>query len=72
MAWRYCRKCEGAMDRPTIREIIAGEQQCGCGWTHHIEQHERESAAEDLLERLERIEKILTVTRLGGYPNEPA
>jgi hypothetical protein len=47
------------MDAPDIREVVKGVQECGCGWIHHVEDHEREKAAEDLLWRLDRIEKAL-------------
>jgi hypothetical protein len=80
MAWRYCPKCGSAMDAPTIREVMKGEQRCApqwtsekvkpCDYTHTIEDFERDQAIEEFIERVERIEAVLTKTRLGGYPNE--
>ncbi|WP_315743145.1 hypothetical protein [Bradyrhizobium sp. SZCCHNR1075] len=58
-AWRYCPKCWSGTDATDLREVIKGVQECGCGWTHHVEDHEREQAAVNLIERIERIEQHL-------------
>ncbi len=63
MAWRYCGKCHSAMDAPDIREAIKGVQECGCGWTHHVEDFEKTQALDDLMERLERIEAHLGLSK---------
>ena len=72
-AWRYCPKCDASMDAPTIREALGGEQLCPrCSYVHVVEGYEQQQAFNDFVERVERIEKVLTATHLGGYPNEPA
>jgi hypothetical protein len=82
-AWRYCPKCGQGMDAPTIREVIKGKQTCDepytfvCGYEREIDDHERDQAVEDFIERVEemdkrlaRLEALCEKTRLGGYPNE--
>ncbi len=61
MAWRYCEKCECAMDHPTLSDVIAGEQECGCGHIHVVEQHERRYPIEQLIDRVAELEKRLGV-----------
>ncbi|WP_316224981.1 MULTISPECIES: hypothetical protein [unclassified Bradyrhizobium] len=51
------------MDAPDIREAIKGVQECGCGWTHHVEDFEKTQALDDLMERLERIEAHLGLSK---------
>jgi hypothetical protein len=65
-AWRYCRNCGNRMDHPSIRDVIAGQQVCEnavCDYVHHVEQHEKEGAAEQLIERIERIEAHLGLSK---------
>jgi hypothetical protein len=57
------------MDAPTIREVMTGTQRCSEPWTsqptppcdyeREIDDHEKEQAVEDFIERVERIEKHL-------------
>jgi hypothetical protein len=53
------------MDAPTIREVLKGKQTCGpwrrepCDYEREIDEHERDQAVDDLIERLERIETAL-------------
>lgn len=65
--WRYCQKCGSGMDSPTFREVIIGEQPCpqapNCDWVHEVEQHEKDYAVDSFIERVERIEAHLGLSK---------
>lgn len=53
------------MDHPTIQEALKGEQLCSssCGYVHVIEDHEKEYAVDQIVERIERIEAHLGLSK---------
>jgi transcription initiation factor IIE alpha subunit len=59
-AWAYCHKCSGGFDKPTIREAFKGFMDCWrCGTSRDLDEDDKTAAVDEVVERLERLERIV-------------
>lgn len=60
MAWAYCEHCGAPVDQPTARQILKEEVYCfhGCGKPQTVRNDTRNDAIDELIDRLERLEKL--------------